>query len=104
MAQPIPTRTARRGRCTLRDRARAGGRGREADHHPRNRQARLEADRCSRYRLAQDPLEPQDFARNRVRTARNWRIAATLRTREADMTTHEIGTREKWLKARLELL
>jgi predicted dithiol-disulfide oxidoreductase (DUF899 family) len=28
----------------------------------------------------------------------------TLRLLEADMTTHEIGTREQWLKARLELL
>src|SRR5262249_46753524 len=45
---------------------------------------------------------------NRNGAAANRRTDAmtktTLRLLEADVTTHEIGTRQQWLKARLELL
>jgi|SRR6516164_2601221 len=89
MAQPIQTRTARRGRRPLCDRDRAGRRGREADDHPRNRQAQLQAHRRGFRRLAKNRVEPQDVARNRIGAARDRRTAEKLRaTRRAiDLVT-----------------
>ena len=73
-------RTARRGLRALCHRDRAGGRGRQADDHPRHREARLQAHRCGFHWMAKNPVEPKDFARNRHGAARNRRTAARLRT------------------------
>jgi uncharacterized protein YndB with AHSA1/START domain len=52
----------------LHDGDRSGRRGREADDHSRNRQARFQIHRSSLRRLAETPVEPQDPARNRNST------------------------------------